>query len=67
MGQIRTLGHLLKKIMQKHPSLKILEQDTRTHSNLTGISDENMVFLAQDEQELYTLQQLQIQSGESFE
>lgn len=32
-----------------------------------GTNDEETVFLTQDEQELYLLQQLQIESGESFD
>ena len=31
-----------------------------------GLDDEETIFLAQDDQELYMLQQLQTQTGESF-
>ena len=32
-----------------------------------GINDDNTIFLTQEEQELYELQQLQLHSGESFD
>lgn len=32
-----------------------------------GINDENTIFLTQEEQELYMLQQLQLEFGESFD
>ena len=31
-----------------------------------GVNNENTIFLTQEEQELYMLQQLQLESGESF-
>jgi len=41
------------------------KQDTQI--NLMGLDDQNLVFLSQDEEELHMLQQLQTQSGESFD
>ena len=43
------------------------EGEDDTHINLLGIKNENVVFITQEEQELYMLQQLQLQSRESFD
>ena len=43
------------------------EDDEDTQINLMGINDDNTIFLTQEEQELYMLQQLQLESGESFD
>ena len=36
------------------------EEDQETQINLMGINDDNTIFLTQEEQELYMLQQLQL-------
>ena len=43
------------------------EEDEDTQINLMGINDGNTIFLTQEEQELCMLQQLKLQSGESFD
>ena len=42
------------------------EDDEDTQINLMGINDDDTIFLTQEEQELYELKQLQLESGESF-
>lgn len=56
MDLIRILGFLFKKIMEKNPNLKVHK---KIQINLMGISDDDTIFLTQDEQELHMLQQLQ--------
>ena len=43
------------------------EEEDDTQINLLGINNEDVVFLTQEEHELYMLQQLQLESGESFD
>ena len=43
------------------------EDHEDTQINLMGINDDNTIFLTQEEHELYELQQLQLESGESFD
>ena len=43
------------------------EEEDDTQINLLGIKNEDVVFLTQEEQELYMLQQLQLESRESFD
>ena len=43
------------------------EEDEDTEIKLMGINDDNTIFLTQEEQELYMLQQLQLEFGESFD
>lgn len=43
------------------------EEEDDTQINLLETKEEDTVFLIQEEQELYMLQQLQLESGESFD
>jgi len=43
------------------------EGEDDTHINLLGIKNEDDVFLSHEEEELYMLQQLQLEFGESFD
>lgn len=43
------------------------EGDDDTEINLLGIKNEDVIFLTQEEHELYMLQQLQSEFGESFD
>ena len=43
------------------------EEDQDTQINLMGVSEEKTIFFTQEEQEMYMLQQLHLDSGESFD